>query len=198
MMQGVFHLERWLHSLQTPIVIQFSELQILAVKHPEYLPIWMLSPLQRHQLELGMGLSREQHSGRVRDPSPWICSFDGALQESCLHREGVLCKSPWYFYITVQFTTILLEFMTTDFGLSTTSLHKLYKWKHGSEVSRWYSFAPRFPCRWWISENSWIRLRNHTAYTPTSSVQSVATGSNVSVIVVKCRLSFCMIMGHFW
>lgn len=54
------------------------------------LPVWMLSLLQWHQLELGLGLSREQHPGWVRDPSPGIRPSVGALCESHLHREGAI------------------------------------------------------------------------------------------------------------
>lgn len=74
----------------------------------------MLSLLQWHQLELGLGLSREQHPGWVWDPSPRICPSLGAFQQSHLHREGAI-----YVYIygehisslqfTGQFTTILLK-----------------------------------------------------------------------------------------
>lgn len=58
-----------------------------------YLRFWMLSMLQWHQLELGMGLSWKQHFGRVRDPPPGICPSDGAVQESHLYREGAVLKS---------------------------------------------------------------------------------------------------------
>lgn len=58
-----------------------------------YLPLWILIMLQWHQLELGMGLSRQQHSGRVRDPSPGICPSDRAVQEPHLHREGAVLKA---------------------------------------------------------------------------------------------------------
>lgn len=58
-----------------------------------YLPLWILFMLQWHQLELGMGLSRQQHSGRVRDPSPGICPSDRAVPESHLHRKGAVLKA---------------------------------------------------------------------------------------------------------
>lgn len=58
-----------------------------------YLRVWLLSMLQWHQLELGMGLSWKQHSGRVWDPSPGICPSDRTVQESHLHREGAVLKS---------------------------------------------------------------------------------------------------------
>lgn len=52
------------------------------------------------------------------------------------------------------------------------------------------------PGRCWISENSWIRLRNPMACTPTSWVQSAATGSNVSVGLVKYLfVSLYLILG---
>lgn len=53
-------------------------------------------------------------------------------------------------------------------------------------IRSWHDDMLFSPGRYWISENSWIRLRNPTACTPTSWVQSAATGSNVSVGLIKC------------
>lgn len=53
-----------------------------------YLSLWAWSLLQWHQLELGLGLSRELHPGRVWDPPPGVHAPDGALQELHLQREG--------------------------------------------------------------------------------------------------------------
>lgn len=46
-----------------------------------YLSLWVWSLLQWHQLELGLGLSRELHPGRVWDPPSGVHASDGALQE---------------------------------------------------------------------------------------------------------------------
>lgn len=56
-----------------------------------YLSLWAWSLLQWHQLELGLGLSRELHPGRVWDPPPGVHAPDGALQEPHLQREGGTC-----------------------------------------------------------------------------------------------------------
>lgn len=58
-----------------------------------YLSLWVWSLLQWHQLELGLGLSRELHPGRVWDPPSGVHASDGALQEPHLQREGrtLLC-----------------------------------------------------------------------------------------------------------
>lgn len=51
-------------------------------------PVWMSPLLQWDQLELGLGLGRQQHLGRVWDSSPWVCASDGALQQPSLQRKG--------------------------------------------------------------------------------------------------------------
>lgn len=110
------------------------------------LPLWMLSLLQWHQLELGLGLSREQHPGWVRYSSPGICPSVGALKESHLHGEGAV-----YIWITFpvagQFTAILLKFWTcVGFFMAIDSfkvqVERVKPWQCGIQVIFFCTLVP--------------------------------------------------------
>lgn len=135
-----------------------------------YLSLWAWSLLQWHQLELGLGLSRELHPGRVWDPPPGVHAPDGALQEPHLQREGGT-----HIYLFNSFTA-------------------RQRMSGVAQSKPWLAVADD-PLRWWTSGNSWIRLRNPTASIPTSWAQSAATGSNVSVIIYRTGLQMCVFEG---
>lgn len=65
----------------------------------------LMSLLQWNQLELGLGLSWEQHPGRVWNPPPGVRPSVGAVQQSHLQGEGendtrtaVVVLTQWYYF----------------------------------------------------------------------------------------------------
>lgn len=136
-------------TFQILCVFMFSKYTATCMWQPSYLPAWLLSLLQWHQLELGLGISREQHPGWVWYPAFGIRPSDAALWQSRLHGKGWIHVDGMHF-------------------------HRLYPKLNTCSFFLWCL------CRWWTSGHFWTRLKNPTACTQTSSVQLVATGSNVS------------------
>lgn len=75
-------------TFQILCVFMFSKYTATCMWQPSYLPAWLLSLLQWHQLELGLGISREQHPGWVWYPAFGIRPSDAALWQSRLHGKG--------------------------------------------------------------------------------------------------------------